>query len=311
MMRRAPNSAWVIKVGALDMTIRIGANPIIWSNDDMPELGGDITLETCLTEAKAAGYAGLELGNKFPREAIALKPILDRHGLALVSGWYSTFLLQRDADAEFAAALAHRTLLKALDATVFIAAECTGTVHGDKSKSLSQRPVIAAADWPRFAQRMTRFADLLAAEGLTLAYHHHMGTVIQTEPEIERFMAATGPSVALLLDTGHATWAGADPVRLAKTFRARIAHVHVKDVRPAIATQATRHDWSFLKSVTEGVYTVPGDGCIDFAAVLRELPGYAGWIVVEAEQDPIKAPPARYAALGAANLRVAMTAAGL
>jgi inosose dehydratase len=293
------------------MPIRIGANPIIWSNDDMPELGGDISLETCLAEAKGAGYAGMELGHKFPREASALKPILDRHGLALVSGWYSTFLLERDAQAEFEAAHAHRTLLKALGATVFIAAECSGTVHGDIAKPLSQRPRIADAEWPQFTQRMTRFAALLAAEGLTLAYHHHMGTVIQTDAEVRRFMFDTGPSVKLLLDTGHLTWAGADPVAVAKLYRTRVAHVHVKDVRPAIAAEATRQDWSFLKAVTAGVYSVPGDGCIDFAAVLRELPGYSGWIVVEAEQDPKQAPPARYAALGAANLRQAMTAAGL
>lgn len=293
------------------MTIRIGANPIIWSNDDMPELGGDISLETCLSEAKAAGYEGMELGNKFPRDAARLRPILDKHGLALVSGWYSTFLLERDEQAEFAASLAHRTLLKALGARVFIAAECTRTIHGDKTKPLAQRPVIKDADWARFARHMTRFADLLAAEGLTLVYHHHMGTVIQTSPEIERFMAETGPAVKLLLDTGHATWAGADPVALARTYKSRIAHVHVKDVRPAIAAEAARNNWSFLKAVTEGVYTVPGDGSIDFAAVLAQLRGYQGWIVVEAEQDPRKAPPAQYAALGAANLRRAMTAAGL
>jgi inosose dehydratase len=293
------------------MPIRIGANPIIWSNDDMPELGGDISLETCLTEAKAAGYEGMELGNKFPRTAAALKPILESHGLALVSGWYSTFLLERDEHKEFEAARGHRTLLKALGATVFIAAECTGTIHGDKAKPLSKRPVIAATDWPRFVARMTRFAELLAAEGLTLAYHHHMGTVIQTDTEVRRFMSDTGPSVHLLLDTGHLTWAGADPVGIARLFRTRIAHVHVKDVRAAIAADAVRHDWSFLRAVTEGVYTVPGDGSIDFEAVLRELPGYSGWIVVEAEQDPKNAPPARYAALGAANLRNAIEAAGL
>ncbi len=293
------------------MPIRIGANPIIWSNDDMPELGGDISLETCLTEAKAAGYEGMELGHKFPRDAAILRPILDRHDLALVSGWYSTFLLERDAEVEFQAASAHRTLLKALGATVFIAAECTGTVHSAFDMPLSKRPVISTATWPHFAARMTRFAELLASDGLTLAYHHHMGTVIQTDDDVRHFMATTGPAVKLLLDTGHLMWAGANPVAIATSFAERVAHVHVKDVRPHIAKAAARDDWSFLRAVTEGVYTVPGDGCIDFVAVLRAVRGYSGWIVVEAEQDPARAEPARYAALGAAHLREAIDAAGL
>lgn len=293
------------------MTIHIGANPIGWSNDDMLELGGDIPLEQCLREAKAAGFEGMELGNKFPREAAALRPILDAHGLVLVSGWYSTFLLERDADAEFAAAAAHRKLLRDMGCTVLIAAECTGTVHGDRSKPLSQRPVMRAADWAPFCQRLTTFADRLRDEGLTLVYHHHMGTVIQTGDEIERMMRETGPAVHLLLDTGHATWAGADPAQLARNWRSRIAHVHAKDVRADVRARAGAEDWSFLRSVVEGVYTVPGDGCVDFTAVLQELPGYAGWIVVEAEQDPARAHPAIYAAMGYRNLSRAIAAAGL
>ena len=280
------------------MTLRIGINPIGWSNDDLPELGGDIPLEQCLREAKAAGYAGMELGHKFPRDAAVLRPILAAHDLALVSGWYSTFLLTRDADAEFAAAGAHRRLLRDMGCTVLIAAECTGTVHGDRTKPLAARPVLPEDQWSIFSQRLTRFAELLAGEGLTLAYHHHMGTVIQTGAEIDRMMRTAGPAVRLLLDTGHATWAGADPVMLAREWRTRIAHVHTKDVRREIVARAITENWSFLDAVVAGVYTVPGDGHIDFAAVLAELPDYTGWIVVEAEQDPKKAPPDAYARKG-------------
>lgn len=280
------------------MAVRIGANPIIWSNDDDRTLGGDIPLEQCLAEARAAGYDGMELGHKFPRSARALRPLLERHGLALVSGWYSTFLLQRDAEAEFEAASDHRRLLREMGCQAMIVAECTGTVHPDPGRPLSTRPALAEAEWRRLASRLTRLAELLAADGLTLAYHHHMGTVIQTGAEIDRLMHDCGAAVHLLLDTGHATWAGADPVALARTWRRRIGHVHVKDVRADVARQADAADWSFLQAVKAGVYTVPGDGCIDFAAVLRELPAYSGWIVVEAEQDPQRAPPARYARLG-------------
>jgi inosose dehydratase len=291
--------------------IRIGANPIGWSNDDMVELGGHIPLEQCLSEAKAAGFEGMELGNKFPREAAKLKPVLDAHGLALVSGWYSTFLVERGADAEFEAAFAHAGLLKAMGCKVLIAAECTRTVHGDKTKPLSRRPVMTEAEWRRFATGLTVFAGKLEAIGLTLAYHHHMGTVVQTEPEIDRLMESTGPAVRLLLDTGHATWGGADPAALARRYRERIAHVHVKDVRREVMARAGREDWSFLKSVVEGVYTVPGDGMIDFVQVLRELKPYSGWVVVEAEQDPGKADPATYAKMGCANTKRFLREAGL
>jgi inosose dehydratase/3D-(3,5/4)-trihydroxycyclohexane-1,2-dione acylhydrolase (decyclizing) len=284
------------------MAIRIGVNPIGWSNDDLPELGGETPLEVCLSEARQAGYEGVELGNKFPREAATLRPILAAHGLELVSGWYSTFLLGREAEAEMEAARAHRTLLKAMGCKVLIAAECTGTVHADRTAPLALRPVMSEAEWGRFAPRLSRFAELLAADGLTLVYHHHMGTVIQTGPEIDWMMRETTPAVRLLLDTGHATWAGADPARLARDWRARIGHVHTKDVRPAVAAEAGRRNWSFLDAVIAGVYTVPGDGAIDFAAVLRELPGYAGWIVVEAEQDPKKADPLTYARKGREHL---------
>lgn len=293
------------------MTVRIGANPICWSNDDMPELGGDIPLEQCLSEAKAAGIEGLELGNKFPRRAAELRPILDRHGLDLVGGWYSTFLIEREAEAEFEAALAHRRLLKDMGCAIFIAAECTGTVHGNRAVPLSRRPVMTDAEWPRFNTRLTRLAALLAAEGLTLAFHHHMGTVVQTSAEIDRMMDGTGPAVKLLFDTGHALWGGADPAALARKYRSRIAHVHAKDVRSAVAEDAVRLNWSFLDSVVAGVYTVPGDGAVDYPAVFKELPGYSGWVVIEAEQDPEKAHPKTYVTMGHDNLVRYLREAGL
>jgi inosose dehydratase/3D-(3,5/4)-trihydroxycyclohexane-1,2-dione acylhydrolase (decyclizing) len=291
--------------------IRIGANPIGWSNDDMPELGGHIPLEQCLTEAKAAGFEGMELGNKFPRQAEELRPILDRHGLALVSGWYSTFLLERDPETELREARAHIDLLKAMGCAVLIAAECTRTVHGTRGAPLSRRPVMSDAEWERFNGRLTRFAELLAGEGLTPVYHHHMGTVVQTGAEIDRMMAGTGPAVKLLLDTGHATWGGADPVDLARRYGDRIGHIHTKDVRRTVMDRAKAEDWSFLDSVVAGVYTVPGDGMVDYVAVLREVPDYSGWIVIEAEQDPAKAEPAVYAKLGYDNLTRFLAEAGL
>ena len=280
------------------MHVKLGINPIGWSNDDLRELGGATPLETCLAETKLAGYDGIELGHKFPREAAALRPILDAHGLALVSGWYSTALLTRDAEAEIAAMQPHLALLKAMGCGVLIAAECSNTVHGNRAVPLADRPVLGAGDWAEFGRRMTLVGDVVAAAGLELVYHHHMGTVVQSAAEIDALMAASGASVRLLLDTGHATFGGADPVALARRYRGRIGHVHCKDIRRDVMARVWAERMSFLDGVVAGVFTVPGDGMVDFPAVLAELPGYDRWLVVEAEQDPAVANPLRYARMG-------------
>ena len=285
------------------MSVRFGVNPIGWSNDDLRELGGKTPLETCLAEARQAGYEGIELGHKFPREAKALKAVLSAHGLDLVSGWYSSELLLRDAAAELKHLRAHLDLLKALGSKILIFAETSNATHGNRDVPLSKRPVMKPAQWREFGQRMTEVAEAVAKEGVTLAYHHHMGTVVQSGEDIDSFMEATGPAVKLLLDTGHATFGGADPVALARKYRNRVAHVHCKDVRKDVLAEARAKDWSFLDAVVAGCFTVPGDGMVDYPAFFKELPGYSGWLVVEAEQDPEKANPLKYATLGCANLK--------
>jgi inosose dehydratase len=282
------------------MNVRIGINPLIWSNDDLPALGSDIDLETCLRETAAAGYEGVELGHKFPRRADVLGPLLESHGLALISGWYSLRLLERTAEAEFAAMQRHLELLLALDADVMVCAEVTGCVHGDLARRLSRRPRLTPADFDRFADRLSELARLMHERGMTLAYHHHMGTVVQSEQEVDALMARCGPQVQLLLDTGHLLFDGGDPVRAAGKHAARIAHLHCKDIRPDVLRRCRNGDTSFLEAVLQGVFTVPGDGCIDFGAVLAplEAQGYDGWIVVEAEQDPAVADPVTCANLG-------------
>jgi inosose dehydratase len=282
------------------MSIRIGINPLTWTNDDLPALGDHISLETCLEEAAAAGYAGVELGRKFPREAGALKKVLSPHKLALVSGWYSLRLLERDADAEFAAMQPHFELLQALDCRVMVCAEVTGAVHSDMDVRLSRRPQLSSSDFARFAARLSELAGRMRENGMRLAYHHHMGTVIQAEAEVDALMKACEPAVELLLDTGHLTFAGGDAVRAVQNHASRIAHVHCKDIRPAVLRRCLNADTSFLEAVLQGVFTVPGDGCIDYGAVLGPLleQGYDGWIVVEAEQDPTIADPVTYANMG-------------
>jgi inosose dehydratase len=298
------------------MAVRIGANPIGWSNDDLQEIGGATPLETCLSQARAAGFIGMELGHKFPRQVHALRAALAPFGMACVGGWHSVALLQRDAQTEFDLAKEHRALLKAMGTDVFIVAETSNAIHSDRSKPLSRRPRLAAQEWQLFCHRMTQLADLLAAEGLKLCYHHHMGTVVENRADIAAFMAGCGPSVHLLLDTGHATWGGTDPAELARTYRHRISHVHAKDVRQNVMDRARIEDWSFLDAVLGkgpdlGIYTVPGDGIVDYPAVFAELAGYDGWVIVEAEQDPEKANPLVYARKGFAHVHQSLAAVGL
>ena len=157
---------------------RLGANPIAWSNDDLPELGGDIPLETCLREARQAGFSGMELGRKFPREEAALRAVLGRHKLELVSGWYSARLLTRTPEEELRLLRPHLDLLKAFDCRVLIFAETSNAIHGERAVPLSRRPVLGPGDWAEFARRVTEVADRTLEQGLRLVYHHHMGTVV-------------------------------------------------------------------------------------------------------------------------------------
>jgi inosose dehydratase len=295
------------------MSARLGISPIGWSNDDLPELGGAIPLETCLGEARLAGFEGIELGNKFLRDPAVLRPILERHGLSLISGWYSGRLLERSVAEEIGAIEGHRALLAAMGCAVLVYAETTGSIAGDRNLPLSSRPRLGAGDWRDFGGRLSELAEQLSQRGLRLTYHHHMGTVVESEAEIDRLMATTSDSVGLLLDTGHLVFAGADPARLARRYGPRINHIHCKDVRRDVLARIRAADASFLDAVLDGVFTVPGDGCIDFGELLAALAAahYGGWLVVEAEQDPTKAPPLAYARLGFAHLRAAAARAGL
>jgi inosose dehydratase len=295
------------------MPVRLGISPIGWSNDDLPELGGDTALETCLAEARLAGFEGIELGNKFPRDPAVLRPILERHGLSLISGWYSGRLLDRSVTEELAVIEVHRALLVAMGCAVLVYAETSRSIAGDRCRPLSGRPRLGDGGWRDFGGRLTDLAQRLSRRGIRLVYHHHIGSVVESEAEIDRLMAATGDSVALLLDTGHLAFAGVDPAVLARRYGHRIAHVHCKDVRRDVLAGVRAGDASFLAAVLDGVFTVPGDGCIDFGAVLAALAAadYRGWLVVEAEQDPAKAPPLAYARLGFAHLSAAAARAGL
>jgi inosose dehydratase len=295
------------------MSVQIGTNPIAWSNDDMQELGGETPLETCLAEAREAGYAGIEMGHKFPRDSARLRLILQQHGLALISGWYSSHLLERPVTDELELLAAHRDLLLELGCKVMVYAEVSGCVHGNRGVPLSRRPKIPEGQRREFADRLTQIGEHLGERGIRLAYHHHMGTVIETPEDIERLMEDTGEAVGLLLDTGHLTYAGGDPVETIRRHGQRIVHVHCKDIRADRFETAKERDSSFLESVLDGVFTVPGDGSIDYASVFGALKDadYSGWLVVEAEQDPAKAHPLTYAKKGYQHVHDLAEKAGL
>lgn len=295
------------------MAVKLGTNPIAWSNDDMPELGGDTPLETCLAQAAEAGFTGIEKGNKFPNDPAAMLDVLGRHGLELVSGWHSGDLRTRSVEAEIAALRPHFDLLKACGSKVVIWAETAGTVQGRRDVPVADRPVLGEAEWPGWLERIAELAAWMEANGMRMAFHHHMGTVIEKAHEIDRLMEGTPPGVGLLYDTGHLTFAGEDPAATARKWAGRIVHVHAKDVRPEVMRRVHAERLSFLDAVVEGVYTVPGDGCIDFVAALRPVAevGYAGWLICEAEQDPARANPLVYARKGRATLAATAAELGL
>jgi inosose dehydratase len=284
--------------------VRIGINPISWSNDDLPSLGGETPLEVALSEGKAIGYAGFELGNKFPRDSRALRDVLGRHGLALVSGWHSGRLARRSVDEEIAAAAAHLRLLADLGATVMVYGEVADSIQG-ASLPLYKRPrFFRDEQWRAYGDRLTAFARHTLEQGVRVAYHHHMGAYVETPEDVERLMAHTGDEVGLLFDSGHMSFAGGDAAATLRQHVARVCHVHCKDVRAELIGLARNRNWSFMEAVINGVFTVPGDGVVDFPALLTILRAarYRGWLVVEAEQDPVVAPARRYADKGYRHL---------
>lgn len=295
--------------------ILYGTNPIAWSNDDDRSLGAHITLDQCLDETAAIGFDGIEKGHKFPQKPAALKAVLEPRKLRYVSGWHSLNLLVNSVEEEKKAMQPALDLLKAMGSKVIIVCETSNAIHGDNDKPLSERPVLEEARWEEFGAGVEALAEYAAAQGIALVYHHHMGTVVQSEDEIDLLMQHTGPHTKLLLDTGHCLFGGGNPERAAKKHMGRVGHIHAKNVRPAIATEVRDQSLSFLEGVRRGVFTVPGDvdGGVDFMPVLKVAAdkAYQGWLVIEAEQDPDIRNPYEYQSLGLKSLKSFAREAGL
>lgn len=276
-------------------TVRLGVSPLSWVNEVLEEFGRDTSATTCLSEAAAAGYAGVELSRIFPRDPAALVALLAEHGLTLVSGWHSGLLADHGVAQELDRVRPHAELLRACGCSVMVYGECGRMAARSLDVPMSWRLRLAPGEVRPYGRRLDDFAAALRERyGLALAYHHHLMMIAETLDEIRAVMEASGPGVGLLLDTGHAVAAGFDYARLIEVFAPRINHIHVKDVRADVLADVRTRDLSFNDAVRAGMFTVPGDGSVDFGPLARFLAAgdYAGWLVVEVEQDPREAPPA-------------------
>ncbi|WP_328808239.1 TIM barrel protein [Nonomuraea antri] len=250
-----------------------------------------------LTEA---GYDGIDLG---PIGYLGTGPGLAARlgGLGLAGGW---------ADLRYADAEGFRQDVPALEAVldVFAAAPpgpwppprptlgCPGS-RERFARPGGGAPGLAAAEWPGYAARVQEAADRCRERGFEPAFHHHLGTYVETSAEIERLLELT--DVPLCLDTGHLLLAGADPAAALRDWADRIGHVHIKDGDPARLTPGA----DLHEVVGAGAFTPLGRGALDLPGVVSALDaiGYRGWIVVEQDTLPGLHPVRRIAADQAAN----------
>ncbi len=280
-------------------SVKLGIAPIAWTNDDMPDLGRENTFEQCVSEMALAGFSGSEIGNKYPRDPAALAYALEIRGLKVANAWFSSFLTTKPYDETEKAFIAQADFLAAVGADCIGASEQGHSIQGLMDAPIfGERHIMDAGEWDRLAKGLNSLGRIAADKGLSLVYHHHMGTVVQTGADTDRLMADTDPAlVGLLFDSGHFAYSGEDPVAMLRKHIGRVRHVHLKDIRPAAVEQVRAENLSFLRGVRLGAFTVPGDGSIDFPAIFALLAGagYRGWLVVEAEQDPARANPFEYA----------------
>lgn len=280
--------------------VKLGIAPIAWTNDDMPDLGKENTFEQCVSEMALAGFTGSEVGNKYPKDTDVLKKALDLRGVEICNQWFSSFLLTKpfeEVEAEFRAQLA---FLKTMGSKIIGASEQSYSVQGQlETPVFGYKYVLNDDEWKVLCEGLNKLGKIAKEEyGISLTFHHHMGTVVQSAEETEALMSGTDPEyVSLLFDSGHFAYCGEDPVAMVTKYVGRIKHVHLKDIRPDVVAKVKEEDMSFLAGVRAGAFTIPGDGCVDFPAIFEVLEnaGYEGYMVVEAEQDPAKANPLEYA----------------
>ena len=295
------------------MSVRVGISPIAWQNDDLPDITSEFTMEQALKEAREIGYTGVERGQRMPQDTESLRVYLDRYQLALCGGWCSGNLLVNDIETEKAAIKQQVEQFIALGAPCLVYAECSNTVQGQLGTPVNNRPRLSSDEIKLYGKKLSEIAKWTTDLGMPLAYHHHMGSIIEAEAEVDALMEGSSDQVTLCFDSGHLLFGGGDVMATLNRWANRVHHVHFKDIRPDIVADVRENDRSFLDAVIAGAFTVPGDGCIDFQAIANVLKGmnYEGWIVVEAEQDPAKAPPFEYSKMGYEHILDVCGRAGL
>ena len=294
------------------MRAKLGMSPIAWWNDDLPELSDDVSLEECLRQSRSAGFTGMEQGRRFPSTPGEMLPILKAADVTLCGGWFSGTLTIEGLAENKARIQPMIDLFKAVNAPCIVYGEVGRSIQGDRSKPLATKAVLTSEEMKVYARKVTEFGEWCAGQGMPLSYHHHMAAVVQFEHELDAFMNHSGEGIPLLLDAGHLAFAGGDVLRTIDNHHKRISHVHVKDVRMDVIKGLDWTKQSFLDAVALGAFTVPGDGSLDFGAIVEKFAdyGYEGWFVVEAEQDPKLNPPLKMAEVGHKELMRVMTAAG-
>lgn len=295
--------------------ILYGTNPIAWSNDDDWSIGDHLSLDDCLSDCRKIGFDGIEKGHKMPDDGSDLKTLLADYDLRFAAGWHSTMLLSNDLDTEKRRLKAWVDFTKAAGGRHINACECSNTVHGNDVVPVNDRPILSDREWERFSSGYEALSQLAQDEGVPMGYHHHMGTIVESAADIDRFMEMAGPHTRLLLDTGHCTFGGADPAEVARKYMDRVTHIHCKNVRAPIMKEVREQGLSFLDGVRRGAFTVPGDleGCVDFEPVLSIAAehGYEGWVVIEAEQDSAARNPFFYQSMGLDALKTLARKVGL
>ena len=278
--------------------VKLGIAPIAWTNDDMPDLGAENTFEQCVSEMALAGFTGCEVGNKYPRDTAVLKKALELRGMQICNAWFSSFLTTKPYEEVEKDFIEHITFLKEMGAKVVGMSEQGHSIQGTDKPIFEAKYVMNDEEWDTLCTGINKLGKVAKDMGIKLCFHHHMGTVVQTEEEIDRLMDNTDPELfGLLFDCGHLAYCGEDYMSVLNKYADRIRHVHLKDIRPEKVEQVKREHLSFLQGVRLGTFTVPGDGVIDFKPIfdVLEKTGYEGYVLVEAEQDPAIANPLEYA----------------
>ena len=283
--------------------VKLGIAPIGWTNDDMPELGGQITFEQCISEMALAGYKGCEVGNKYPvNDRVLLKHMLDIRGLMICNQWFSYQFSSKSFNEVKTNFIKQIDFLSFFGAKVIGGAETGNSIHGDYNIPISRRTSGSNEIWNKLIKGLNELGKISFNEyGIKLCYHHHVGTMVESISDVDRLLNETDEKyVNLNYDCGHFYLLGEDPFEAIKKFISRTSHIHFKDVRKKVISQISENDLSFLMAVKKGVFTVPGDGDIEMRPLAEVVHNYnyEGWLVVEAEQDPNKANPYEYAKKG-------------